>query len=446
VIFLYVQAGKTAASNDGTVTSTLFFEARYRRSGTDDPFTYAPRATVDTPFIVLSPVETGTNYDIGVRAIGPGDSATSAFVEIANSEVLGATEKPLAVDTFSLNTIGDHTYVEWTNLSIAADVIGYEIRYSADQNNTSWPTMTVLSDAIPREARSFTVPSRSGSYAIKPIDVLGNRSVLALYVNASLEDPAALNVVLTLQQEPTWTGTKTDIDQVGALIQLGSTNYMALWTTLASVPIIGITDTLGYETEGYYEFGETDLSQVYTSRVTVDAVVSTSGGLSLISAWIALSGVGTMAGDDTGDETSVEMQVNYSIVDSATPVYQGYRRFVVGDYTARHLKFRAVLTSRFSTITPTMSALSVSIDMPDRVDQGNDLVSGAASYAVAFSPQFREIRSITIAAQNMQTGDYYEISGKTRTGFNVIFRNSAGTAVSRTFDYQAIGFGRERGT
>jgi hypothetical protein len=46
----------------------------------------------------------------------------------------------------------------------------------------------------------------------------------------------------------------------------------------------------------------------------------------------------------------------------------------------------------------------------------------------------------------MATGDYYTISGKTRTGFDVTFRNSAGTTISRTFDYQAIGFGRERST
>lgn len=445
-ILLYVQPGKNAAVNDGTVTRTSFFQARYRRSGTSDPYTYAPYATVDAPFIVLSPVENGLNYDLGVRAIGPDESTTSAFAEISNHQVLGATEKPPAIDTFSLNTIGDHTYVEWTYPSIAVDVTGYEIRYSADQNNTAWPTMTILSDAIPREARSFTIPSRSGSYGIKPIDVLGNRSVIALYVNASLEDPASLNVVLNLPQEPLWTGVKTDVERIGSVIQLSSTNYMATWTTLASVPIIGFTAATGYETAGYYEFGATDLSQVYTSRISVSAVVSTSGGLSTMSSWVKLSGVGAIAGDDTGDEVAVELQVNYSIVDSATPVYQGWRRFVVGDYTARHLKFRAVLSSNYSTITPILSSLSVSIDMPDRVDRGNDLVSGAASYAVAFSPWFREIRSITIAAQNMATGDYYAISNKTRTGFNVIFRNSAGTAISRTFDYQAIGFGRERGT
>jgi hypothetical protein len=445
-ILLYVQAGKTAAVSDGTVTRTSFFQARYRRSGSEDPFTYAPYSAVDAPFILLTPVENGINYDIGVRAIGPDESTTSAFVEIANHQVLGATAKPPAIDTFSLNTIGDHTYVEWTYPSIAVDVIGYEIRYSADQNNTAWSTMTVLSDAIPREARSFTIPSRSGSYGIKPIDVLGNRSVAALYINASLEDPAALNVILTLPQAPAWAGTKTDIELYTGDIQLESQNFMSAWTTLASVPIIGFTAATGYALEGYYEFGETDLSQVYTSRITADAVVSTSGGLSTLSTWVTLSGVATIAGADTGDEVQVEIQVNYSIVDSATPVYQGWRRFVVGDYTARHLKFRVAMSTLYSTITPTMSALSVSIDMPDRIDQGNDLVSGAGSYAVSFSPWFREIRSITIAAQNMQTGDYYEISGKTRTGFNVIFRNSAGAAISRTFDYQAIGFGRERGT
>ncbi len=445
-IFLYVQPGKTAKTNDGTVTRTAFFQARFRRSGSEDPFTYMPYSAVDTQYVQIFPVESGINYDIGVRAIGPDEATTSAFAEIANHQVIGASAKPPQVDTFSLNTIGEHTYVEWTYPSIAVDVIGYEIRYSADQNNTAWTSMTVLSDAIPREARSFTVPSRSGSYGIKAIDFLGNRSALAIFINASLEDPAAQNVIETLTQEPSWTGTKTDVDVNGAVIQLSSTNYMASWATLASVPIIGFTAETGYEATGFYEFGETDLGEVYSSRVIVNAVVSTSGGLSTMAGWLTLAGISDLTGNDTGDEVTVELQVNYSIVDSATPVYQGWRRFVVGDYTARHLKFRAVLTTRFSTITPIISGLTAVIDMPDRVDYGNDLVTGAGTYSVAFSPWFKELRSVTIAAQNMATGDFYTISGKTRTGFDVTFRNSAGTAISRSFDYQAIGYGRERAT
>lgn len=445
-IFLYVQPGKTASTSDGTVTRTAFYQARFRRSGSSDPFTYMPYAPVDSQFVQIFPVESGLSYDLGVRAIGPDEATTSAFAEVSNHQVEGAIDPPAQVDTFSLNTIGDHTYVEWTYPSIPVDVIGYEIRYSSAQNNTSWSTMTVLSTAIPREARSFTVPSRSGSYAIKAVDVLGNRSINATFVNASLEDPAALNVVATITEEPLWTGTKTDIDRAGAAIQLGSQNFMADWTPLASALVIGVTPATGFAEIGYYEFGETDLSEVYTSRVTVDAVVATLGGLSTMRGWRRLSGVATLAGDDTGDEVSVEIQVNYSIVDNPTPVYEGWRRFVVGDYTARHLKFRAVLSTLYSTISPTISGLTVNIDMPDRVDYGNDLVSGAGTYSVVFSPSFKELRSVTIAAQDMDTGDYYAISSKTRTGFDVIFRNSAGAAVSRSFDYQAIGYGRERAT
>ena len=445
-IFLYVQAGKTARASDGTVTRTAFFQARFRRSGTDDPFTYMPYSAVDTPYVEIFPVESGKNYDIAVRAIGPDEASTSAFVEIANHTVIGASAKPPAVDTFTINTIGEHTYVQWTYPSIPVDVIGYEIRYSADQDNTDWKSMTTMGNSLPREARSFTVPSRSGSYAIKPIDVLQNRSVAAKYINASLEDPAAQNVVVTITENPAWAGTKTALEVYDNKLQLQSQNFMASWVTLASVEYIGFTAETGYASEGYYEFGETDLSEVYSSRVTFDAVVGTAANLFTMSTWTTLAQLEDLVNGDTGDDVFTELQVNYSIVDSATPVYQGWRRFVVGDYTARHIKFRVYMNTLSPTLSPTMTSLSATIDMPDRVTKGNDIVSGAGTYSVVFSPSFRELRSITIAAQNMGTGDYYVISNKTRTGFDVIFRNSAGAAVSRSFDYQAIGYGRERST
>jgi hypothetical protein len=445
-IFLYVQAGKTARASDGTVTRTAFFQARFRRSGTDDPFTYMPYSAVDTPYVEIFPVESGVNYDIAVRAIGPDEATTSAFAEIANHTVIGASAKPPAVDTFTINTIGEHTYVQWTYPSIPVDVIGYEIRYSADQDNTDWKSMTTMGSSLPREARSFTVPSRSGSYAIKPIDVLQNRSVAAKYINASLEDPAAQNVVLTITENPAWGGTKTAIEVYDNKLQLQSQNFMASWVTLASVEYIGFTADTGYASEGYYEFGETDLSEVYSSRVTFNAVVGTAANLYTMSTWTTLAEAADLVNGDTGDDVFTELQINFSRTDSATPIYRGWRRFVVGDYTARHLKFRVYMNTLSPTLSPTLTSLSATIDMPDRVAKGNDIVSGAGTYSVVFSPKFRQLRSVTIAAQNMNTGDYYVISNKTRTGFDVIFRNSAGAAVSRSFDYQAIGFGRERGT
>jgi hypothetical protein len=105
------------------------------------------------------------------------------------------------------------------------------------------------------------------------------------------------------------------------------------------------------------------------------------------------------------------------------------------------LRFKIVLTSSSGESSPTVSALSVSVDMPDRVTSGDDLVSGAGAYSVTFSPAFKETPALGISAQNLAQGDYYQISSKSATGFTITFKNSGGTAVSRTFDYVAKGYG-----
>ena len=60
---------------------------------------------------------------------------------------------------------------------------------------------------------------------------------------------------------------------------------------------------------------------------------------------------------------------------------------------------------------------------------------------VTYANAFQSVPSIGIAAQNMQTGDIFTISSKTTSGFVISFVNSSGSAVDRTFDYIAKGFG-----
>jgi len=62
-------------------------------------------------------------------------------------------------------------------------------------------------------------------------------------------------------------------------------------------------------------------------------------------------------------------------------------------------------------------------------------------FAVTFNPAFKVAPAIGIAAQNLAQGDYYEITSKSATGFTITFKNSGGSAVNRTFDYVAKGYG-----
>jgi hypothetical protein len=91
--------------------------------------------------------------------------------------------------------------------------------------------------------------------------------------------------------------------------------------------------------------------------------------------------------------------------------------------------------------TPRVEVLSVTVDMPDRQDGGSDILSGAGAYAITYSPAFKFVKAVGIAAQNLQQGDYYEITSKSITGFTITFKNSGGSAVDRTFDWSTLGYG-----
>jgi hypothetical protein len=91
--------------------------------------------------------------------------------------------------------------------------------------------------------------------------------------------------------------------------------------------------------------------------------------------------------------------------------------------------------------TPVVSALSVTIDMPDRIFSGNDITSGATTYTVTFTNPYKSDNyAVGITAQGMSTGDYFTVSNKTINGFDVAFFNSSDTSVSKVFDYLAKGF------
>ena len=53
--------------------------------------------------------------------------------------------------------------------------------------------------------------------------------------------------------------------------------------------------------------------------------------------------------------------------------YTSFQNFVIGNYTARYYKFRVVLTSSDLASTPVVSAVTVTVDMEDRIFSEDDL-------------------------------------------------------------------------
>ena len=79
--------------------------------------------------------------------------------------------------------------------------------------------------------------------------------------------------------------------------------------------------------------------------------------------------------------------------------------------------------------------------MPDRIFSGNDLISGVGTYTVTFTNPFKSVNyAVGITGEDMATGDFFTVSNKTINGFDVLFKNSSGTNISRQFDYIAKGY------
>ena len=328
------------------------------------------------------------------------------------------------------------------------DLSHYRIRHSRQTSGATYSNAVDLVTKVPRPSVFAVTPAMTGTYFIKAIDKLGNESLNVAEVVAVIEDIKGLNYIQTITESPTFAGTKTEcsVNESGQLILDTSIDFDSATGNFDSY--IGDFDGGGgtTSTEGTYIFGNSvDLGAVYTSRVTSNITV---GRVDYVNLFDDKTGnfddeTGLFDGDpNTYGDTNVQFYISTTEDNpSGSPSWSDYRLFHVGDYKARGLRFKIVLTSKSGESSPSVSNLSVSIDMPDRVTSGDDLVSGSGAYSVTFSPAFKESPALGIAAQNLVQGDFYEITSKSATGFTITFKNSGGTAVSRTFDYVAKGYG-----
>jgi hypothetical protein len=85
--------------------------------------------------------------------------------------------------------------------------------------------------------------------------------------------------------------------------------------------------------------------------------------------------------------------------------------------------------------------MTISLNLQNRSETGEDVSSGAGTYTVTFVNPFYANPNIIITGQDMASGDYFVVNNKSRQSFDITFYNSSNTAISKTFDYQAQGYG-----
>jgi hypothetical protein len=404
-----------------TTPQVVNFEAQYKES-TDS--TYIGLGYSSGGFFTIPNVKSDVTYDIRVRGVG--SISRSPFTDVQHT-VSGKADDPSDVTNFSVNIVGQQADLSWTPVT-DADLSHYIIRHSPLTSGATYNNTRAVVKKVSRPANTAVVPAMTGTYFIKAVDKFGRTSANADSSIALVDAINGFNFVDNVVEHTAFAGTKTDVVVVDDKLQLDTTN---LFDSVAGNfdDAAGLFDggTGFIVSSGTYDFANyIDLNATYTG--TVDATVK-------------VSQVSQHSGTPASGATDVDLLISTTTDDPAgSPTWTAYRPFIVGNYTARALRFRAELSSTASDETPAIEELSAEVQLPTRTESDNDIQSGAGAKAVTFTTPFKSLLAVSISVGDMQSGDYYAITSKSATGFTIAFYDSSNSAVDRLFDYVATGF------
>jgi len=437
--------------NDGTVIVALdvtigaspdsfvdYYQVEYKLSSDSDYIIYAQGSGLNHR--VLNVIDQNT-YDVRVKAVS--SLGTSSTYVTAQRTIIGAIAPPSDIEDFSCNVIGQEAHLSWTQIP-DLDLAYYQIRYSAlIDGSASWSNSVSLVEKVSRPATSINVPARVGTYLIKAVDKLGNFSSNATAIISNVTGVLNFNAVATQSEHPDFTGTKTNVIESDNTLKLDSSELFdsasGLFDDGTGLFESGLTSADLFAS-GNYEFSAPiDIGAKHTARITA-SITQTSDNLDDV--FDSRTGNFDDQNSNFDGDTPANCNAHIEISTSDDNItYTSFQNFVIGDYTARYFKFRLVLISNDLSSTPVVSELSVTIDMPDRIFSGNDIVSGVATKTVTFTLPFKTVNyAVGVTAENMATGDYFIVENKAVDSFDVTFKNSSNSVVSRTFDYIAKGF------
>ncbi len=421
--------------------------------------------TVSAPDFEIFDSDVGT-YEFQVFSYNAAlqTSATSANLTFVAQ---GKTALPANVTGLTAEPISEKLVRLRWNLSTDVDVTHggrVFVRHSpVTDGSATFENSTDLIQALAGNTTTAEVPYLEGEYILKFQDDGGRLCAGETSVIIDLPDNQAPLIALTRREDqdnPKFQGIKTNVsfDATTNSLNLSGTG---LFDAIANFDNeASIDDTGGISPTGSYEFG----GSAGSSFLDLGAVFSVDFKRHFLTEGFYPSDLFDARGliDDLTDfdgttalDVNAEMQISVTQDNpgSGSPTYTAFQTFANGTYKGRGFKFKANLISNDIGQDIKVSELGYTASLQRRTEQGNLTASGAGAKAITFTHPFfvgtssilgtnTNLPSIGINAQNMASGDYFEVSSVSGTGFTVHFKNSSNASIDRNFTYQAVGFGK----
>lgn len=398
------------------------------------------KISTNNPSIRLTGLRAGTLY-VQIRSVNNLNKLSSAAT--AQFTLVGKTEPPGNVENLTIEAISANSARLRWDQTVDLDVkVGgrVHIRHTSLTDGTgTWSNSIDLIQAKSGAQTEAIVPLVAGEIFVKFEDDGGRQSLTEASVIVDFIDALGHLIIQTRREDqdsPPFQGSKTN--------------------TLYSAGLDALTLTPDGTASGEYAFVNTlDLGAIYSldlKRYLVtqgffpnDLIDSRSG---LVDSWADWDG-------GIADQVNARLLLRRTSDDpSGAPTWSAWQEFVNGTFLGRGFQFKAELNSYDDAQNILIDELGYDATFQRRTEQSvGTVTSGAGTYSVVFDKAFftgtaslggagAYLPSIGIAPQNSATGDYYNVTNVSSSGFDVTFRNSAGAAVSRDFLWTAVGFGK----
>jgi len=378
------------------------------------------------------------NYEFKVFSYNALDQPSTNPTTLEFNAV-GQTALPADVQNLTLEPINDEQVrLRWTQTTDLDVKFGGQVyvRHSPRTDGSgTFANSTDIIEALSGISTEAIVPAKAGEYVLKFRDLGGRFSsgeASVILTVPTLREQLALP---TIREQTAFSGTKTNV-------QVTSNN-------------LTLTNPASNATGSYTFNSVLDLGAVFSLKIN-SHIISTSANVSDL-----FDSIPDLDARVDFDGAAAE-KVNGALLVRTTndnptgsPSYGSFNKFQSGTFRARAFDFKAELETTDTNENILVSELGVDAFMQARTEQSTTLISsGAGAKNVVFSAPFftgtsaiggstsAYPPSIGITAQNMASGDFFEITNITGTGFTVTFKNSSNTAVSRNFSYSAVGYGR----
>jgi len=401
---------------------------------------YVSQVVFSSDFEILDTVK-GV-YTIQVFSYNAGLTLSSQFTETTFT-AQGKTALPEDVSGLTIEPINEQFVRLRFTQATAIDVLHGGRVYVRHTNQTggaaTFQSAQDVIEAVAGNATEVIAPALAGTYLLKFQDDGGRFSANATSV--------ALSVVDILDSIT----VKTDREDTDGTPYNGTKSNLTFDSTLGGLKLTDPTANAS----GTYDFVDTlDLGGTFSLVLkrhfqgvgfyTGDQFDNRTDN---IDTWTDFDG--TIAND-----VNAKMAVRTTTDNpSSSPTYTSFNDFANGTFKGRGFQFRITIDTADTAQNMNLQQAGYTATMPSRTEQSSVIASGAGAKAVTFTAPFfvgtsglgnlnSFLPSVNISPQNMASGDYFELSSISGTGFTVHFKNSSNASIDRNFTYSAVGFGK----